>query len=77
VSSKDTTPAATQASVREAVGVEATPEAEDAMLSAEEFKVLQQQLRTTASTRGQEGAFDLVSDHMLPGYLSRIRQQMG
>jgi hypothetical protein len=63
-------------------GVEAAPRgpaplADDGMLTPEDFRALQGQLRTGATTRGLEGSRGLISDHMLPGYLSRIRQQIG
>ena len=51
--------------------------AADSMLSAQEFQALQDQLQRTGTTRGLEGSRGLISDHMLPGYLSRIRQQIG
>ena len=51
--------------------------AADSMLSAQEFQALQGQLQRTGTTRGLEGSRGLISDHMLPGYLSRIRQQIG
>lgn len=77
VTSKDTTPSAAKPGARGATLEEAALGGEEAMLSPEEFQALQQQLKTTATTRGQEGTRGLVSDHMLPGYLNRIRQQMG
>ncbi|MFM9047356.1 MAG: hypothetical protein ACKOOH_06815, partial [Cyanobium sp.] len=73
---KDTTPTATQPRPRGAAPEEAALDADD-MLSAEEFQDLQRQLQTTATARGQESTRGLISDHMLPGYLGRIRQQMG
>ncbi|MFN9660527.1 MAG: lipase family protein, partial [Cyanobacteriota bacterium] len=48
----------------------------DSMLSPEAFQALQEQLRTGATSRGLERGFNLIGDHMLPGYLSRIRQQI-
>lgn len=77
VTSKDTTPPAAKPGARGATLEEAALGGEEAMLSPEEFQALQQQLKTTATARGQEGTRGLVSDHMLPGYLNRIRQQMG
>lgn len=48
----------------------------DAMLSPADFQALQQQLRTTAGTRDPNAASrGLISDHMLPGYLRKTRQQ--
>lgn len=76
VTSKDTTPSAAKPGARGATLEEAALGGE-AMLSPEEFQALQQQLKTTATARGQEGTRGLVSDHMLAGYLNRIRQQMG
>jgi len=62
---------------RGASSKEAALEGDDTMLSAEAFQALQRQLRSGATPRGQEGTKGLISDHMLPGYLTRIRQQMG
>ncbi|MEB3333598.1 MAG: hypothetical protein VKP70_01290, partial [Cyanobacteriota bacterium] len=62
---------------RGAAPEQATLGDDDDMLSAEEFQDLQRQLQTTATARGQESTRGLISDHMLPGYLGRIRQQMG
>jgi V8-like Glu-specific endopeptidase len=77
VTSKDTTPPGGPAGARGAGLEEAAPAAEEAMLSADEFEILQHQLQTSATARGQESARGLVSDHMLPGYLNKIRRQMG
>ncbi len=52
------------------------PLAEDRMLTPEDFRALQAQLRAGAQTRGLEGSRGLISDHMLPGYLSCIRRQI-
>jgi hypothetical protein len=52
------------------------PLAEDRMLTAEDFRALQAQLRTGAQTRALEVSRGLISDHMLPGYLSCIRRQI-
>jgi V8-like Glu-specific endopeptidase len=77
VTSKDTIPPGVPAGARGAGLEEAAPAAEDAMLSADEFEILQHQLQTSATTRGQDSTRGLVSDHMLPGYLNKIRRQMG
>jgi hypothetical protein len=47
------------------------------MLTPEDFRALQGQLQAGVATRGLEGSRGLISDHLLPGYLSRIRQQIG
>gem|GEM_PF-1244622 len=52
------------------------PLAEDRMLTAEDFRALQAQLRTGAQTRGLAVSRGLISDHRLPGYLSCIRRQI-
>lgn len=77
VTRKDTTPAGAPSGARGVGSENASPDADDAMLTADEFQTLQHQLQTTANARGQESARGLVSDHMLPGYLSKIRQQIG
>jgi hypothetical protein len=61
----------------EVAAVARAPMTEDTMLTPEDFRSLQAQLRTGVQTRGLEGSRGLISDHMLPGYLSRIRQQIG
>lgn len=76
VTSKETTPPVTGAEARGSALEEAAPAGDDAMLSAEKFQALQRELRTTARSHGQEGALGLISDHMLSGYLGKIRQQM-
>jgi V8-like Glu-specific endopeptidase len=48
-----------------------------AMLSEQEFQVLQQRLQSRAEGFAQEGSLDLISDHMVKEYLQRIRQQLG
>jgi hypothetical protein len=37
---------------------------------------LQQLLQSRAEGFAQEGSLDLISDHMVKGYLQRIRQQL-
>lgn len=49
----------------------------DAMLSELEFQALQQRLQSPANSFAQEGALNLISDHMMEEYLQRIRQQLG
>jgi hypothetical protein len=46
------------------------------MLTGEEFETLQGELRMAVATRNPAGTRGLIGDHMLPGYLSRIRQQL-
>jgi V8-like Glu-specific endopeptidase len=53
------------------------PLADDSMLTPEDFRALQGQLQAGVATRGLEGSRGLISDHLLPGYLTRIRQQIG
>ena len=77
VTSKETTPRPRPAGARSAAGEEAALEADDTMLSEADFQALQLQLQSGATTRGQERGLGLISNHMLPGYLSKIRQQMG
>lgn len=76
VTSKNSTPQGPRPGARGA-SQEASQEPGDTMLSLEEFEALQQQLHNAPAARGQEGTRGLVSDHMLPGYLNRVRQQMG
>jgi len=57
-------------------GKEAAGEPDPTMLSAEDFKALQRQLKGGATLTAAEGTTSLISDHMLPGYLSKIRQQI-
>jgi hypothetical protein len=59
---------------------EASAPIDDTMLSAEVIRAIQNQLGgTTASPlpRGQERKLGLISDHMLPDFLGKIRQQLG
>ena len=74
VTSTDPAPPAGRPGVRG--GKEAALEPDPTMLSAEDFKALQRQLKGGATLTGAEGATSLISDHMLPGYLSKIRQQI-
>jgi hypothetical protein len=37
--------------------------------------VLQEKLRSRRAAPGQEGATDMISDHMIPRYLEQIRRQ--
>ncbi|MFN7677814.1 MAG: lipase family protein, partial [Cyanobacteriota bacterium] len=79
VTSKEPPPAGGPGGTRALEGVAdaASPFAlEEPMLSPEEFRALQGQLRLAVATRGPSGTRGLISDHMLPGYLSRIRQQI-
>jgi hypothetical protein len=77
VTSKEPPPVSRPGGTR-SVGEGAGPStlADEPMLSVEEFQSLQGQLRSAATTRGAAGSRGLISDHMLPGYLSRIRQQI-
>jgi hypothetical protein len=45
------------------------------MLADAEFLALQARLRQQGGTPGQEGATDMISDHMIPRYLEQIRRQ--
>lgn len=55
---------------------EATTAAVDApMLGDAEFLALQEKLRSRRAAPGQEGATDMISDHMIPRYLEQIRRQ--
>ena len=53
----------------------AAGEGDDPMLADAEFQELQQRLRSRSAVPGQEGATDLISDHMIPRYLEQIRRQ--
>ncbi len=56
--------------------IEATAGEGDApMLADAEFQELQQRLRNRSAAPGQEGATDLISDHMIARYLEQIRRQ--
>jgi V8-like Glu-specific endopeptidase len=79
VTEQETTPRPAPAGARGSA-FEATTAVDDTMLSAEDFETLQQQLRATTAppgARGQERMLGLISDHMLPDYLGKIRQQLG
>ncbi|MFM7264459.1 MAG: trypsin-like peptidase domain-containing protein [Cyanobium sp.] len=49
--------------------------ADGPMLADAEFLELQQRLRCLSAAPGQEGATDMISDHMIPRYLEQIRRQ--
>jgi len=53
----------------------ASPAQEAPMLAESEFLMLQERLHRQSGAPGQEGASDLISDHMIPRYLEQIRRQ--
>jgi V8-like Glu-specific endopeptidase len=53
----------------------ASPAQEAPMLAESEFLMLQERLHRQSGAPGQEGATDLISDHMIPRYLEQIRRQ--
>jgi hypothetical protein len=53
----------------------ASPAQEAPMLAESEFLMLQERLHRQSGAPGQEGASDLINDHMIPRYLEQIRRQ--